>query len=891
MKTTTRAPLLAALMISALLSAGLPTPARAQARFSFANTPTALPKDVTPSLVNIRLDLDPALPTFDGQVRIDIQVHRRVAAVVVHARHLEARSLMLEQGRQSRALTLTADLSTETWRLALADGQPITRGRYQLVLQYRGTVAGTSQGLFAVNFRSQDQPARVLATQLEAIDARQLMPSFDEPVFRARYALEVRAPAAYEVLSNMPRSSLAVEGETRVHRFPPTPPMQSYLLALSVGRFEMLEDAVDGTPLRIVTAPGKREQARAAMQATKELLPYYRDYFARAYALPKLDQVAVPGVRVGAMEDWGLISYAENRLLFEPGRSDPSAWVRNYQLIAHEISHQWFGNLVSPASWSEIWLNEAFATWMEARAADHFHPEWQVPLRTRRSLESTLDLDATAATRAIRSGRVDEARVNDVFDDITYNKGGAVLAMLEQWIGPDAFRAGLRAYIAERAMKPATAGDLWHHMERAARRPVAAVARQWTDQPGVPLVSVDARCHRQATEITLRQSRMAALDSLPATRWAIPVRLARGTGPGTEQRTVLLEGQAMTVMWPGCDERPLLANAGAKGYFRVRHAPALQERLAAGFAELAPADRLALLADSFALAVAGERALAEHLPLLARLPQVQDDSRAVLYALATTQLQRLDLVFEGLPAQAALRRWALALLAPEFDRIGWSPAAGESSEVGALRASLLTRLARFGHPSVLLGAQERFAAALANDTRRVAPALRGPVLAAAASQGGAAEFETLLAAFKQADSTRERNLLLGALRSIPDPALMRRLLGEALSGQLPPDVSAQIPLVVATAPAMGPLAYAFVVENWAALATLAGTNVFSGKQWLLPGVSNWASDPAAAQRLQDDQQRLLGAAGAANAEREATAIRIRHRLREREGARIAQALP
>jgi len=871
-----------------LLVAGLAINAQAlaQPRFSFADTPSALSKDVTPSFVRLRLDVDPASPAFDGQAQIDLAVRRRVDFITVHAHQLEAQALSLRQGRQARALKRVEGGPPQTWRLAPEDGRPIAPGRYRLDLQYRGTVQTTGQGLFAVNFRAHSQPARMLATQLEAIDARRLMPSFDEPVFRARYALVVRAPAGYEVLSNMPRVRLRNDGDARLHHFAPTPPMQSYLLALSVGRFDMLEDEVEGIPLRIVTAPGKRDQARAAMDATKQLLPYFRAYFGRPYALPKLDQVAVPGVRVGAMEDWGLISYAESRLLFEPGRTDPGRWPGDYELIAHEISHQWFGNLVSPASWSEIWLNEAFATWMAQKAADHFHPEWQVPLRTRRNLERTMDRDATPATRAIRAGAVDEMRVNDVFDNITYQKGGAVLSMLEQWIGPEAFRAGLRAYMAERAMKPATAGDLWYHMEHAAGRPVAAVARQWTDQIGMPLVSVEARCEQQATEITLRQRRMAALDALPETRWPIPVRLARGT----EQRLVLLDGESTVLRWPGCDDRPLLANAGAEGYFRVRHAPALQQRLTASFARLAPADRLALVADSYALAAAGEQPLAEHLPLLLQVGQVQDDSRPALYTLATTQLQQLDLVFAGQDAQPVLRAWARALLAPEFERIGWKPAAGENSEVGALRAQLATRLGQFGHPAVLAGAKERFAAALANDTARVPPALRRPVLGAAAAQGGVLEFEALLTALLQADSPRERSLLLGALAHVPDPALVRRLLDEALSGRLPPDISAWIPYNVAQAPGMGPMAYAFVVEHWAALSKLAGNNVFAGDQWLLPNAAGWASDATVARQLMADQLRLRGAAGEDPAARTSAVILSRHRLREREAGRIGEAL-
>lgn len=869
-----------------LVVALLPTAAPAQARFRFADTATILPKTVTPTSVTLQLDVDPAAATFGGDVKIVVQVHRAMPSIVLHAAQLEAQSLVLDEGGPARTLQLTADRSAGTWRLQPEDGRPIAAGRHVLRLRYRGTVQPTAEGLYAVDYSAQGQPQRMLATQLEAISARSVVPSFDEPVFRTRWRLTVRAPAGYEVVSNTPRLSIERSGDATLHHFAPTPPMQSYLLSLAVGRFDAVEGKADDIPLRVLSAPGKGEQGRAALAAAGQFLPYYRRYFGQRYALPKLDLLAVPGLRTGAMEDWGLIGFAENRLLFEPGRSDPGLWVRNYGLIAHEVSHQWFGNLVSPATWSEMWLNESFATWMQRKIVDELHPEWQGPLRTRLDLESTMNRDATAGSRPIRGAAVTEERVNDVFDEITYDKGGAVLAMLEQWIGPRDFRRGLQAYMAERAFKPATAGDLWHHMQRVTGLPVARVAGQWTDQQGLPLVDVDAACRAGATEITLRQSRFAALDPLPAARWSIPVRLVRGSA----QRTVLLEGEQARLLWPGCDEQPLLANAGAQGYFRIRYAALLQQRLLDRYTTLAPADRLALLADSHALAIAGLRPLAEYLTLLQRLPHVHDASRDTLFALASSQLQGLDLAFDGLPVQPALHAAGVAFLAPEFERLGWQPAAGESAEAGQLRAQLVSRLARFGYAPVLAGARDRLPAALANDTTQVAPALRGPVMFAAALEGTPADFDTLLDALRRATSTQERWLLLGGLRAVPGPDQTRRLLDEALSGRLPANVSAAIPSYVAGIPANSEKAYMHVLEHWDAYAKLAGTNTFSGRQWLLPRTASGSTDAGFGQRLLADQKRLLGDEGTTNAASEAAAIVSRSRLREREGGRLEPAL-
>jgi aminopeptidase N len=726
----------------------------------------------------------------------------------------------------------------------------------------------------------------MLATQLEADYARRLLPVFDEPVFRCVFELSVRAPAGWEVLSNMPRVARRAGRGSVLHRFAPTPPMPSYLLALAVGHFDVLEGRVGGLPLRITTAPGKREQARFAMEATRQVLPFYAGYFGRPFALPKLDQIAVPGTRQGAMEDWGLISYVEDALLYDPALSGPDAQRGIFGIAAHEIAHQWFGNLVSVASWNEIWLNEAFATWMQQKASAQFHPEWQTALRVRRTLDATIARDATPATRAIRSGPVSEASVFEVFDDITYDKGGAVLTMLEQWVGRQAFQRGLSAYMAERGMKPATAGDLWHHLGRHAGLPVAEVAASWTDQPGVPLLELSAACESGQTVLGLRQSRFSMGEPLAGGPWQVPVRLARGD----EQRTVLLAGEAQRVALPGCDDRPLLANAGGQGYYRVEYDAGLRARLAAAFPRLSPGDRVALLSDSFALASAGRRPMADHLGLLAALPQVHDAGRAPLYALALSQWRELDTAFDGTPAQAGLRRAGQALFGPELARLGWQPAPADDSETLSLRAQLIQHLAALHHAPTIAAARERFAAALDPAAGGVPPSLRGAVIAAVGAEASAAEFDALLAGLRASESQEERWVLVAGLSAGQDPAQARRLLDEALSGRLPQDISVALPGLVGEAPALSPLAYEFVLAHWDALMRLAGVGPFGGRHWLLPGAAGASSDPQLARRLPEDQRRLAGVAGASAAERVASAIVVRQRLRQREAEPFAAAL-
>ena len=877
-------------LLTALL-AGLCGPVAAQPRFDFETTDTGLPKAVRPQRVQLSLDLDPAREDFNGRAVMSLRVTAPVSAIELHADDLVFVRGHVTQSGVKRVLQATVLAETQRWRLTPAGGGRIVPGTANVELHYRARVQSTGLGLFRVDHRARGADARMLATQLEAIGARKLMPAFDEPVFRSVFELDVRAPRGFEVLSNMPRRSRVADGAGLRHRFAPTPPMSSYLLAVAVGRFDVLEGRSQRTPLRIFTAPGKREQAQFAMQSTRQVLPYFANYFERPYALPKLDQLAVPGVRRGAMEDWGLISYIEDGLLFDPATQPPSAQRDVFAVVAHEISHQWFGNLVTAANWSEIWLNEAFATWMERKASAHFHPQWQVPLTVRQDMERVLDRDAGGATRAIRSGPVDEQKVFEVFDSVTYNKGGAVLSMIEQWVGERTFRRGLASYMRERGFSNATAGDLWHHIGRAAGGlPVAAVAASWTDQPGVPLVGVTAACEQGRTRVTLRQQRFSSGAPLAGGPWRIPVVLRQGA----QQRTVLLDGHEARLDWPGCGDAPLLANAGAAGYYRVEYDAGLALRNARGFVSLPATDRVALLNDGQALAVAARRPageqFADQFAMLAQVPRVQDDSRAAMFTLASRQWIELGHTLHGLPAHEALRQAGLTLFAPELSRLGWEPRPVESDETLRLRAELIDRLAALGDVATVAAARERFAAAMAGDAARLHPSLREAVLFAVGAQPNDAEFDAMLARLRGTDAEAERWTLAGALARGRDAGRARRLLEASSDGSISDTVSMWLPGMVARHPELAHIAYDFLLVQWPTFSRLAGDATRGDLPWLLPDTAWNTIDLGLIARLQADQQRLVGERGASVVQRAAVAIETRVRVREREATALVAIL-
>ena len=856
--------------------------ASAQPRFDFRQTPGLLSKDVVPRHYALQFALDPALPTFEGEATITLDLARPQTRITLHARQLTPLSAHITgpDGR-THLLRVEPDAQAPVWQLHAP--VPLAAGAQALQLRWTGQVNATGQGLF----RAGTPP--MLATQLQAVEARTLFPAFDEPVFRAVFELSVRAPRGQVVLSNMPVQSETPAGEAHtLHRFAPTPAMASYLVALAVGPLEWLAGQAGTLPLRIVTAPGKREQGRYALDISSRLMPWFTDYFGQPYHLPKLDQLAVPGVREGAMEDWGLVSYDESSLLYDPLRSSANEQRWIFSIVAHELAHQWFGNLVTAASWNEIWLNEAFATWLAEKATAHFNPDWQIPLIRRLDLEPVLQRDAGDATRAIRGGFIDEQRVFEVFDGITYDKGGAVLTMLEQWLGPEVFRRGLAAYMAERRLSSATAGDLWFHLGAAAGVDVRRMARRWTDHAGYPLLDASTRCEAGQLQLQLRQQRFR-LDGAPPRAgeapWTVPVVVARGD----VHQTLLLDRSERSFALGGCAGAPPVVNAGGAGFFRVRYAPLLQRQVVQQFNALAPPDKLALFSDELALVAAGHRPVADWVALLPLLPQVQDAARPALYQHAIDALLAMSRTIPVGPVREAIDQRARALLAPELARLGWAPVAGEPAPVSELRADLIRSLGHFGDTEVITRAGTLVDAELAGGAEVPGPT-RGAVFASAARQAGRARFDALVARWLATDSQSERWVLLNALGRVGDPALAQELLALSVAGRLPTDMAVRIPGELAKASPHGALAYGFVLARWADFERLSGDSVFGSRAWLLPHAAQGFHRPDDATRLQADQARLVGEAGAQPARETAELIRQRAAWRAREELLLLAAL-
>ena len=583
---TWRAALLAVL---AALACGF----HAEASETTERLPARLPTDVAPVHYDLHLEPNAAALTFNGRETIDIVVQRETTSIVLNALDLEVGEATLD-GVTPAAVTLDPAAQTVT----LSFEQPVATGPHRLALTFSGRIGTSAAGLFALDYATGDGPRRLLSMQLEPADGRRVAPMWDEPATKATFALEVVIPKDQVAFSNMPEASNRVVGDARHVRFQTTPKMSSYLLHLSVGDLERVARTIEGVDVGIVMRRGAGAMAQFALDATAEILPWYNDYFGTPYPLPKLDMIAAPGRSsfFGAMENWGAILYFEPLLLVDPARSSQSDRQAVFEVIAHEVAHQWFGNLVTMHWWDDLWLNEGFASWMGSKVTNTLHPEWKPWLQeVATSRERAMQLDAGSATHPIVRPIESIEAVSQAFDAIAYSKGEAVLRMLEETVGATAFRDGIRSYMRRHAYANTVTDDLWRELETASGKPITAIAHDFTLQPGVPLVTIEAaECSAGTTKLTLTQSRFET-DARAAEQvaWRIPVHARSIDGRG-EASLIMEKDAPASLSIPGC--APVVVNAGQSGYFRTHYPPAQVARLRAAFAEV-PGDRPAWAAE------------------------------------------------------------------------------------------------------------------------------------------------------------------------------------------------------------------------------------------------------------------------------------------------------
>ncbi|KXV75767.1 aminopeptidase, partial [Acetobacter malorum] len=594
------------------LLAGLPLagPVCAEQVFSFQRAGGQLPKTVVPVSYGINISTDIDNLKLAGQETIQVDVRTPTTDVTLNQAGLHLAEAVLDNGVKA---TITQDDAAETATLHFP--AKVSKGAHTLVITYSGPILKTPNGIYVDDYTAPSgETKRMLVTQFEVADARRMFPGWDEPAFKATFQLNVTLPKEAVAVSNMPVTQSTPEGTSQKRvSFATTPRMSTYLLALVAGDMKSVQGQADGTPLGVYAPSGLEGQGEYALHASEKILPYYNSYFGVKYPLPKMDMVAIPGnYQAGAMENWGLLTYIDNVLLFDPKNSTPRTRELIYEVVAHEMAHQWSGDLVTMGWWDNIWLNEGFASWMEIKATDKMNPDWDIWPRQHETREETMGTDALPSTHPIQQTIHNVSEANSAFDSISYGKGELVIRMLEGWLGEDHFRDGMRLYMKFHAYSSTTSQDLWQALSKTSGLDVGRVARSFTEQPGIPLVNVASACKAGKTVYTLTQSRFTIHDPHPAAQtWMVPVVAG---GPGLATQKLVLGKAPQTLSVAGC-EAPLKLNLGESGYYRVQYnAPAFASLLK-NATHFAPVDRANLLGDQFALFRSGQAPLSAYMDL------------------------------------------------------------------------------------------------------------------------------------------------------------------------------------------------------------------------------------------------------------------------------------
>ncbi|RKP07532.1 peptidase family M1-domain-containing protein [Thamnocephalis sphaerospora] len=759
-----------------------------------------LPTNVRPRHYALALTPDLDTFTFSGQVTIDIGVLEQTSTFVLNALELDVHSAKFYSTTGKTEQTYIAsnvDLDTAKQTLTLTFPVPVPAGATgQLVIAFTGTINDQMCGFYRSSYTGSDGTKRYMgATQFAATDARRAFPCWDEPAIKATFDVALNVPRHMTTLSNMnvvSESEVKGESARKLVTFATTPAMSTYLLAFVVGELDYVEasssGAKNGTPIlcRVYTPPGQSEEGEFALDIATRTLEYFAGIFGQPYPLPKMDLIALPDFSMGAMENWGLVTFRTTALLWDKTSSSVNAKLRVAGVVAHELAHQWFGNLVTMAWWSDLWLNEGFATWVGWLAVDHLFPEWTIWNQfVADTVYSGLALDALRSSHPIEV-RVDDAtEIMQIFDAISYSKGGSVLRMLSDYLGIDVFLAGIRRYLKRHSYANASTDDLWHALSEESGLDVSTFMAAWTRQIGYPVLTVTSV---DKAAFTVRQNRFLSSgdvsDAEDANLWWVPLALATESGQAAntaDQTAALTARQGQFATPPHAVFFKL--NHRQSGVYRVQYPKEHLDRLAQAIRAgqmVEVADRISVLSDAAALAVSGAGSTANVLSLLTSF---ENETEYLVWSEVNDHLTSIaSLWFEQPEAErAALDAIAIRLFATQVQRLGWDPREDEGFLAAQLRTLAIQCAGMSGHKSVIEEARARFTKFITGNQAALHPDVRSPAFRIVVKYGGAEEFDAVLKQYRETKTADQKIAALSALAQTQDAALLDRLLNLSLS--------------------------------------------------------------------------------------------------------------
>ncbi|MBX9952323.1 MAG: M1 family metallopeptidase [Candidatus Obscuribacterales bacterium] len=792
-------------------------------------SPTAdsfrLPRSVTPESYTLSIDPDLEKGTFKGSESIVIDAAQTVNRIYLNSQGLaiESAELFFDNDKQSGKPAASVTFAKSEQVVTFILSKPVEAGKYKLNIAFSGRMNDKLCGFYKVKARDTEGHSFTLgATQMEPTDARRMFPCFDEPDFKASFKLKVTVDQGNTAISN---SSVAREirqkgSSKRIIEFAPTPKMSTYLVALLVGPFSSTPPVVaNSIPIRVWAVKGSEKLGIFARNQAAKMMPYFLNYFAQPYAGTKLDLIAIPEFEAGAMENLGAITFREETLLIDEKNASVASQKRVSEVVAHEMAHLWFGDLVTMKWWDDLWLNEAFATWMAEKTVDFVRPDWQTWEFFTLDRLSVMETDELMSTRPIHCEVRNPLEAIEMFDGITYSKGASILRMLETYLGEKVFQAGVQNYMREHKFANATTADLWNSLQAVSQKPVSDIMYAWVHSPGFPVI--EAQRKEDATTIRLAQSRFvmdAAARSKPENAnalWAVPItwRLLNHEQADAGRLNFLLSSKTAPMVDLPKEQVPLL-NAKAAGYYRVNYPENwLRSILAAGLDKLSVTERMSLLSDQWTLMYAGLSSVSSYFRLFDEYEK-QDDPQLI-----EMRVECLDRLYGLLDAKSlpSFEKYVRNHLGATAAKFGWSSKPHESDLVRSARADVLLAMGTIGQdPQTIAHARKQFNAYLA-DPKKAEPDLLDPIFKIVAFNGDAKDYQKLDNLWRTAKTPEDRVRSMMSLPYFRKPELIDRALNFSLGNEIRLQDSPKLLANILSTPHGRQPGFKFIKDNFAVI--------------------------------------------------------------------------
>ncbi|KAK4757868.1 hypothetical protein SAY87_019169 [Trapa incisa] len=745
-----------------------------------------LPKFAVPKRYDIRLKPDLSSCKFAGSVAIDLDIVSETKFIVLNAAELSITygGVSFTPKASSQVFEpCKVDMIEEDEILVLEFGQILPIGLGVLAIGFEGTLNDKMKGFYRSKYEHNGEKKNMAVTQFEPADARRCFPCWDEPVCKATFKITLDVPSELVALSNMPITDEIVDGSTKTVFYQESPIMSTYLVAVVIGLFDYVEDHTsDGIKVRVYTQVGKINQGKFALHVAVKTLELYKDYFAVPYSLPKLDMIAIPDFAAGAMENYGLVTYRETALLYDEQHSAAANKQRVATVVAHELAHQWFGNLVTMEWWTHLWLNEGFATWVSYLATDSLFPEWKIWTQFLDESTAGLRLDGLAESHPIEVEINHVGEIDEIFDAISYRKGASVIRMLQSYLGAECFQKSLAAYIKKHSCSNAKTEDLWAALEEGSGEPVNKLMNSWTKQMGYPVVSVKIKDQK----LEFEQAQFLSSGSQGVGQWIVPITICCGSYEA--RNSFLLQERSASIDIDGASPW-IKINVDQTGFYRVKYDESLGSKLRSSIESkvLSPTDRFGILDDSFALCMARQLPLTSLLTLMSAYREEQEYT--VLSNLIDISYKVTRIAADAAPElMGYIKEFFIGLFKNFAEKLGWECKPGESHSDAMLRGEILTALALFGHEETQKEASRRFHAFLEDrSTPLLIPDIRRAAYVAVmqtVNSSNLSGYESLLRVYRETDLSQEKTRILGSLASCPDPSITLEILNFILSPEV-----------------------------------------------------------------------------------------------------------